>query len=294
MIRDLPIKLGPEFPFAPNSFESKDGTLHYVDEGEGPVVVMVHGNPTWSFLYRDIIQELSPYYRCIAMDHLGCGLSEKPDDTSLYTLDQHIERTVKLIESLEIKSFVLLVHDWGGPIGLGAAARLKDKVKGICITNTAAFPFKRIPKRISVCRIPFFGDFIVRGLNGFVRAAKTMTTVKPLREIEQYGYSFPYDSWENRVAINAFVKDIPMRKGHASYPVIQSIEKSLSHWDETPVALFWGMQDWCFHPVLIPEFKQRIPHAEVFQYETAGHYLFEDNLKRIATDLKAKLSQFFS
>jgi len=283
-----------EYPFAPKRFSTKDGELSYLDEGDGPAIIMFHGNPTWSFFYRNVIQELSSDYRCIAMDHLGCGLSDKPQDFNLYSLSQHIDRAEALIKHLELKSFVVLVHDWGGPIGLGTAARLHSMVKGLAITNTAAFPFPRIPRRIALCRWPIVGSFAVRWLNAFVGPAKTMTTVKPLSPLIKEGFSFPYDSYKNRIAIDGFVKDIPMNPKHLSYSTLKEIENSLKLWENIPVALFWGMKDWCFHPVLLDPWKDYLPHGVVHRYKKAGHYLFEDSFDDILPDLKTELTRMWS
>ncbi|MBU4393539.1 MAG: alpha/beta fold hydrolase, partial [Proteobacteria bacterium] len=153
----------PEYPF-PSHFATIDGhLLHYIDEGAGRVIVMVHGNPTWSYYYRHLIALLSKTYRVIAIDHLGCGLSDKPQKYP-YQLKNHIDNLQALLRQLRINSYSLIVHDWGGAIGLGVAGRYPAAIEKLVILNTAAFHSQRIPWRIRLCRWPFIGSLLVRGL----------------------------------------------------------------------------------------------------------------------------------
>lgn len=272
---ELPPRLKVLFPFEGKEFDSSGGRLHYVDEGEGPAVVMFHGNPTWSFFYRDLILELRNSHRCLALDNLGCGLSDKPQQGD-YALEAHIDRACQWIESTGIESFHLVVHDWGGPIGLGMAARLKDRVKRISLLNTAAFPFPTLPARIAACRVPGLGALLVRGANAFVRGATRMTTEEPLADAVIEGYCYPYGNWHDRIAVHKFVKDVPMNRSHRSWETLKSVEDSLSNWRNVPVQILWGMQDWCFHQKILKEWESILPGATIHRFEDAGHYLMED------------------
>ena len=236
---------------------------------------MLHGNPTWSFFYRNLVLALKDSNRCLVPDHLGCGFSDKPQAAD-YSLAGHVRRTTEWIRSLDIGEFHLVVHDWGGAIGFGAAAELRDQVKSISILNTAAFAFPKIPLRISVCRWPLIGRLLVRGANGFVEAATKMTTTRPLPEAVIQGYRYPYGNWHDRVAIHAFVKDISMRESHPSWSTLKAIEGSLPYWRDKPVQVLWGMQDWCFHAGILAEWEKRLPDAKVYRFAEAGHYLMED------------------
>jgi cis-3-alkyl-4-acyloxetan-2-one decarboxylase len=272
---ELPPWLKVLYPFETASFASSEGHLSYVDEGAGPAVVMFHGNPTWSFFYRDLILQMRTDHRCLALDHLGCGLSDKPQRSG-YHLSGHIDRAVAWLQSLSLDGFHLVVHDWGGAIGFGVAAQLRDQVKGITILNTAAFPFPSIPREIALCRIPLVGSLLVRGANAFVEGANRKTTVRPLSEAVASGYRWPYDNWRNRVAVHAFVKDVPMRPAHRSWNCLRTIEESLPFWNDRPVQIIWGMQDWCFHQGILSEWKRRLPQARVHSFKDASHYLLED------------------
>ncbi|MEX0321294.1 MAG: alpha/beta fold hydrolase [Puniceicoccaceae bacterium] len=288
-MNQLPPRLEVLYPFSQNRFESPEGVLNYVDEGEGEAVVMIHGNPTWSFFYRNLVLDLRDTFRCLALDNLGCGLSEKPQKGD-YTLAGHISRTCDWIESLGLESFHLVVHDWGGPIGLGMADKFSDRVKSITLMNTAAFEFPSLPGRIAVCRIPLLGALLVRGLNGFAKGATQMTTVQPLAEAVQEGYLYPYKSWHDRVAIHRFVKDIPMNKSHVSWETLKDLEHSLEKWRHAPVRILWGSQDWCFHERILRVWESILPDADVQRFTEAGHYLMEDAGDAIIAEVRRFLT----
>ncbi|OGV50305.1 MAG: alpha/beta hydrolase [Lentisphaerae bacterium GWF2_52_8] len=273
------------YPFQPHYFKVRDYRMHYVDEGKGNPVVMVHGNPTWSFFYRGLITEFSRTNRVIAPDHLGCGLSDKPQDFE-YRLETHIDNLENLILSLDLEKITLIVHDWGGAIGMGFAVRHPQRIRSLIITNSAAFSMKRIPLRIDFCRIPKLGEFLIRRLNLFSLAALRMAVVNPLDEKTKKGYLLPYDSYENRIAVSRFVEDIPMHPEDPSYEVLLGAEHGLWMFREYPVALVWGMRDWCFSPAFLQRWCLYYPQAEVLPLESAGHYLLEDQPGKIIPFLR--------
>lgn len=266
-----------EYPFASHTLDLDGLSYHYLDEGQGDVLLCVHGNPTWSFAWRHVVRELSADYRVLAVDHIGCGFSDKPQDYP-YTLETHIGNLQRLIEALDLKQITLIAHDWGGAIGMGAAGRMPERFSRFILMNTAAFRSTKIPFRIAVCRWPVLGPFGVRGLNLFARAALRMAVTKRDRMTKAVcqGYLAPYDSWANRVAVLRFVQDIPMQASHPSYNTLVEVEQGLKQFGEFPMKLMWGMQDWCFTPEFLKEFEQRFPQADVTRFEDAGHYLFED------------------
>ena len=278
-----------EYPFSPRYFNCKGQRLAYLDEGEGPVLVMVHGNPSWSYLYRRLVQELRGQMRCIVPDHLGCGFSDKPQDGN-YRLADHIARLEALLDHCQVMQCVLMVHDWGGAIGMGWAGRHPEKIKGLVVTNTAAFASSRIPLRISVCRWPLLGPLLVRGLNGFARAALTMAVNRALPSAVAQSFIAPYDSWANRIAILRFVQDIPMHAHHPSWSTLQQVEKGLSGLQDKPMLLCWGGKDFCFNDLFYKEWQRRFPQAECHYFAQAGHYLLEDAGDEI-TALVAAFSQ---
>lgn len=285
----LPEPILAEYPFTPQVFTHAHGQLSYVDEGEGRPVVMLHGNPTWSWFYRRVMTDLRSDYRCLSLDHLGMGLSEKPKGGP-YHLAAHRDRFRDWLEHLGIKQFHLIAHDWGGAIGAAFAVREPERLLSLTFMNTAAFPFPHIPWRIGICRIPLLGRFLMTGLNGFARAATRITTVKPLPKDIRKGYLFPYQRFQDRVAIAEFVRDIPIRESHRSYKTLVETGKNLERLRRHPTLLLWGMQDWCFHPRVLAAWQRRFPDAEVVPLEEAGHYLLEDEPEACSRAIKRFLS----
>lgn len=275
----LPAWLVREYPFAPKSFVTPGGArLSYVDEGprRAEAVLMLHGNPTWSFYYRNLIRALAPTTRCIAPDHIGMGLSEKPPDYA-YTLATRIADVAALVASLDLKRVQLVVHDWGGAIGFGFAARHPDLIGRVTILNTAAFASPRIPARIALCKAPLIGPLVVRGLNGFAWPATWMAmNRRRLTATEQNGYLFPYDSWANRVAVSAFVRDIPLAASHPSWSALAEVEQGLRHFRERPALVVWGGRDFCFNDSFLARWRAVLPQADVHRLADAGHYVLED------------------
>ena len=265
-----------EYDFSTRQIEVDGHNMHLVDQGDGSPVVFVHGNPTWSFYYRRLIRMLPDGLRAIAPDHIGCGLSDKPQAYE-YTLNSHVENLCALIDSLHLENVSFVAHDWGGAIAMGCAATMADRVRSISLFNTAAFPPPYFPLRIRACRFPILGAFAMRGLNLFSRAALSMAMSRTkLSKAARVGLLAPYNSWHNRVAVNAFVRDIPANDRHATWNRLAEIESSLPEFCETPVQLVWGMKDWCFNEKCLQRFMDAWPHASVLKLNDVGHYVCED------------------
>jgi len=252
--------------------------MSYVDEGPriDEAVLMLHGNPTWSFYYRDLIRRLSPGQRCVVPDHVGMGLSEKPQDYE-YTLKTRIADIEALLALLGLRRVSLVVHDWGGAIGFGFAARHPHMVHRLVILNTSAFAADRILGRIALCGMPLVGPLIVRGLNGFAGAATRMAMHRRvLTPDEKRGYLFPYDSWMNRVAVDAFVRDIPVKPAHRTWPILAEVEQGLGQFRDHEALIVWGGRDFCFNDYFLGRWREMFPQAAVHRIEDAGHYVLED------------------
>ena len=224
-----------------------------------------------------MIGALSPSRRAVAIDHLGCGLSDKPSDYD-YCLENHVDNVCKLVDELDLQNVTLMAHDWGGAIGLGALLARKERFKKVVLFNTGAFPPPYIPFRIRVCRWPLVGKLGVQGLNMFARAATFMATEQKggLPKNVAAGLLAPYDNWNNRVAIYNFVKDIPLSKSHRTWAVLDTIESRLGELADWPIMMAWGMKDWCFRPECLDRFNGHWPNAEVHKIADAGHYVIED------------------
>ncbi|MEO0509363.1 MAG: alpha/beta fold hydrolase [Verrucomicrobiota bacterium] len=289
---DLPPDVRLEYPYAGNLFEQPDGVMmHYLDEGSGPVVLMLHGNPTWSFYFRNLVDELvEAGFRCIVPDHVGCGLSDKPQEYD-YTLERRIADVQGLMEHLGISSFSLVVHDWGGAIGCGLATRRPEALKKLVLLNTAAFVSKRIPLRIWLVKLPIIGQAIIRGINGFAGPAAIMSVEKPLSPSVKRGFLYPYRRWSERVAVWNFVKDIPMDESHPSFAQLAAIEAGLGLLKKKPVQMVWGGKDFCFNMHFLDRWREIFPEAECCLHEDAGHYILEDGGVEAIEQITAFLSQ---
>lgn len=270
-----------EYPFTPKKISINGHALSCLDEGHGSPVVMLHGNPTWSFYYRNLVNLLRENFRIIVPDHIGCGLSDKPQDYP-YLLENHIDNMERLLAELSIDRYSLVVHDWGGAIGMGLAARQPDRIQSITVMNTAAFTSRRIPLRIRICRIPVLGDILVRALNTFAKGALTMAVSKKMKPEIARGYIAPYDSWKNRIALLRFVQDIPLSPNDRSWETLATIENSLKQFKNTPMLVLWGGKDFCFTRHFYDEWMLRFPDAEGHFFTDAGHYVLEDAFDRLA------------
>ncbi|MCK9457293.1 MAG: alpha/beta fold hydrolase [Candidatus Riflebacteria bacterium] len=285
-----------EYPFKSNYFTHKSGLMqHYVDEGNGQPFLMVHGNPSWSFLYRDMIKSFMGDYRCIAPDHIGCGLSEKPDNTVFpYTLKAHIDNLEALIDSLNLtQPLVIAVHDWGGAIGMGYAVRHPEKVSKLVILNTAAFRLPNgcaFPWPIWAFRHTEIGPELNRKLNAFSFIASLTCSIKGMSKKIRDGFVAPYDSPQNRVATTEFVLDIPLNPGDRSYEELLKTENGLETLKEKPMIICFGRRDFCFNRHFYNEWVKRFPFAEKHTYN-AGHYLLEDAGDEIFKTVKCFLER---
>jgi haloalkane dehalogenase len=268
------------YPFASHGMEVDGRRLHYLDEGDGdpsqPTLLFVHGNPTWSFHWRRLILLLRNGYRCVAPDHLGCGLSDL--QPRRLRLSDHIDNLVQLIQQLDLRRVTLVAQDWGGAIGLGALLAERARFERIVLFNTGAFRPWFIPWRIRVCRTPLFGKWAVQGANAFSRAAMTMTLArKPrLEPAVAEGYLAPYSSWQRRAAVHQFVQDIPASPRHPTWHALHAIESQLPELANVPSLLVWGARDWCFTTACLDRFVQDWPHAQVHRLEDVGHWVLED------------------
>ncbi len=276
----LPDDIREEYPFNGKFFELSDSHhLHYLDEGEGAgtPILMLHGNPTWSFFYRKLVLALRGEARCLVPDHLGCGLSDKPSyGVFPYDLAAHIANLRQLLDHLGVEKVRLVVHDWGGTIGLGAFRDEPERVERLVLLNTAAFLSRHIPKRILFCRLPLLGSFLVRGLNAFAGLAARMAVVQPLLPVIRRGFLFPYDSWANRVAVWRFVRDIPHELDHPTRSLVAAIEDKLTRFSDKPALACWGVRDFCFNDHFLDQWRSRFPDLRVHRLPDAGHYLLED------------------
>ena len=284
------------WPFAPRWFDSADGRMHYVDEGprDGRPIVMVHGNPTWGYLYRRFIEAVTAAgYRAIVMDHLGFGRSDKPDRPELYQIPRHGDRCEALLESLDLTDATILVQDWGGPIGLTWAARHPERLRSLAVLNTFAHrpPGKvTLPLPLKLFRTPGVGETMVKGAHAFVKVflfKAGLVHPKRLGAHEKAAYLAPHPTWSSRTPILVFPREIPSGpEGPVSDFLAEVHEGLMAGCAGKPVFIAWPMKDVAFTPDMLDQlWLKDFPDAEVLRIEDAGHYIQEDAHEQVIPPL---------
>jgi len=301
----------PDYPFTPRRFEVRPGiALSYLDEGprDGEVVVMVHGNPSWSYYWRHLVSGLSDRYRCIVPDHVGMGLSGKPDDGGGvrppadpagarydYTLQSRIDDLGALLRHAGIDDatpVTLAVHDWGGMIGFGWALSHMPQVRRLVITNTAAFPLpaaKPMPWQLSLGRDSTVGGWAIRRFNLFARGAAWLGTERRLPAAVREAYIAPYRGWDAAISTLRFMQDIPLREGDRAWPLVEEAGRRLHEFADRPAFIGWGLRDFVFDRHFLAGFRDALPRAQVMAFDDAGHYVMEDRHEALVPAIRAFL-----
>lgn len=281
------------YPYKSNFLKLKSGlNLHYVDEGKGSPVFMIHGNPTWSFYYRSLIDEIKSNNRAIAIDHIGCGLSDKPDGKSYsFNLESRVNDFKQLVDhTCPDEKISLVVHDWGGMIGVVYALQNLDKIEKIVITNTSGFfpPNKKgLPLRLWLLKyISAFATPAVLLFNLFSWAATFMAPFKKLPKDVKKGLVAPHNNVRNRISTLKFVQDIPLKKSDESYDLVRFADENLKELLQKDMLIVWGEHDFVFDKDYYNEWIERFPKVESHFFSDAGHYLFEDIPEKINPIIK--------
>jgi haloalkane dehalogenase len=283
------------YPFSSKYIKIKGLDYHYVDEGKGEPLVMVHGNPTWSFYFRRLIEGFSDRFRCIVPDHIGCGLSDKPTEKKYdFRLKSRVDDLEFFLEKLRVKNDITLVlHDWGGMIGSAFATRHPERIKRLVILNTAAFFLpegKNLPFRLQLARnFTFFAGPAILKFNLFAVSALYMASRKGLSREVKKALLAPYDSPRKRIAIMKFVQDIPIDPTDPSYATVKQTQDNLFLLKEKPMLICWGMRDFVFDEDFLDQWIKRFPEAQVHKFADAGHYVLEDE----AENILECMNQFF-
>lgn len=254
--------------------------MHYVDEGNGEPLVLVHGDPTWAYLYRDFIRSLSQGYRCVVPDHMGMGKSDVPKSPYPYRLQHHIDNFESLLSSLGLTDITLVLHDWGGPVGLGFAIRHAKLIKRLVLMNTWAFapwPGGPFPKLLEIIRSEHGENFVLKR-NGYLRNAILGTTYNKhkITQMVLDAYLAPYPTPESRLALLCWSRDIPMIESDPSFSEMKQIEMELGQFNKLPILLIWGMRDPVLPPSVLNLWQNVFPKAFVYEINNASHFLQED------------------
>jgi cis-3-alkyl-4-acyloxetan-2-one decarboxylase len=270
---------GGTFPFEARYMEAGDVRLHYVDEGprDAAPLLFVHGNPTWSYLWRRPIAELSAKgSRCVALDHMGFGRSGKPPQLARYTLQAHVDNAVALVDELDLRDVTLVAHDWGGPIGLGAMLERRDRLRAAVLTNTWAWELPSfVPSFIREFRTEGLGEILVLGGNLFVESIPGGMARRETDPVMMEAYRAPFPDYWSRLAMLAAQRDIPFTERDRSAALMGSIHERLHELD-LPVTLLWGMRDPVFQPVFMEQWRELFPDARVVELQDAAHFVPED------------------
>jgi haloalkane dehalogenase len=297
----------PDYPFVPQRIDIRPGiAMSYLDEGprDGEVIVMLHGNPSWSYYWRHLVLGLcdpasNRQYRCIVPDHVGMGLSDKPDDAADaaprydYTLQSRVDDLAMLLERLGITgSVTLAVHDWGGMVGFGWALSHMPQVQRLVVLNTAVFPLpaaKPMPWQLSLGRDSRIGGWAIRRFNLFARGAAWLGTERRLPAAVRKAYIAPYQGWEAAISTLRFMQDIPLREGDPAWPLVAETGRRLAEFADRPAFIGWGLRDFVFDRHFLDGFRRALPRAEVHAFEDAGHYVLEDKHEVLVPAIRAFL-----
>lgn len=284
------------WPYEPRFFATEDGPMHYVDEGPrtNRTCVLLHGNPTWSYLFRKLIGPLAADgHRVISVDHLGFGRSAVPDGPQRFTIERHSTRLASLLDSLDLRDVTLVVHDWGGPIGLPWAARRQDVVHGLALLNTFA-PTLPGPMgqraSLRLLRSRLLGPTLVKGRNvpteEFLFKAGTAHP-EAFDEMTKAAYRAPHPDRRSRTPMLVFPRQVPFRTDHPVAKSMNAASEALRvQMRDKPVAIWWGMADVLFGKDGLSQWEQVFPHAQVHRMADCGHFVPEDAPQHLLHDLR--------
>ncbi|MDZ4730153.1 MAG: alpha/beta fold hydrolase [Xanthomonadales bacterium] len=275
--------------------------MHYLDEGPGdaPPVLMLHGNPSWSFYYRNLVLALRENHRCIVPDHIGCGLSDKPPlEDYDYCLQSRIDDLSRLMQHLQLdqgnaRPITLVVHDWGGMIGMAWAVQHAEHIEKLVIMNTAAFPMpreKRLPAALALARNSRLGAWLVLRCNAFAGAAARVGFKKPVSQQVRDAYVGPYDSPANRIATLRFVQDIPLSEEDSGFDILLNTAEHLGKFSNLPCLVAWGERDFVFDQPFLDTWLKLFPQAQTIRLPDCGHYVLEDG----GAELLEHIGQFIA
>jgi haloalkane dehalogenase len=246
--------------------------MHYVDEGEGDPVLLLHGQPTWSYLYRKVIPELTPTARVIAPDYFGFGLSDKPTERDWYSYDAHTTSIARLVEQLDLRNLTIVMQDWGGPIGFRVAVENPDRVAHLVVLNTGIYSGR--PPGETWLR---FRELVRRTGTDFEPSRLIrLTLTRQISDEEAAAYDAPFPTPESKTGVLMFPELVPDSDEHPSAAAMLAVREQLTHWDK-PTLVFFGDSDPIFSPRVAERLAALIPGA-VLQppIEGAGHFLQED------------------
>jgi haloalkane dehalogenase len=270
------------FPFQSRYTTLSNGArIHYVDEGKGPLLLLLHGNPTWSFLYRHLIADLRHRFRVVVPDYPGFGLSSVPRGYG-FTAAEQAATLVKFVEQLDLRDMTLMLQDWGGPIGFSIAQKHPDRVAGFIIGNTWAWPLERTGHKLfSTLMGGLGGRFAAWSFNGVVRFFMSKGVKRRLTGAETAMYLAPFADRCSRTPTHVFPAQL-----WDAHSFLKEVYLGLESLSDRPALIVWGMQDFAFQTSERVRFERVFSHHQTLLLENAGHFIQEDAPGEIATAIR--------
>jgi len=275
----------PGYDFAPNYVEQDGLRMHYVDEGEDTPVLLLHGEPTWAYLYRKVIPQITPVARCIAPDYLGFGRSDKPVAREWYSYDTHAASLARFVDELDLRDVTVVMQDWGGPLGMRLAIERPDRVTGMVVMNTGILSGR--PPSDTWLR---FRELVRQSGTEF-QAGRLIrrTCITELREDVVAAYDAPFPVPESKTGALMFPEQVPTEPDHPSAAKMREVRDSLRSW-EGRALVFFGDSDPIFSPRVAERIAELIPGAELQEpIAGAGHFLQEDAGEEVGQRIAAWL-----
>jgi len=284
-LRTKPDWLKPLFPWEQQSLTVNGRTMAYIDEGDSNArpVLLLHGNPTWGFLYRDFISPLTQAgYRTIVPDWIGAGYSDKPHVDAALTLSHHIADLVSLIDQLRLIGFVIVGQDWGGPQGVGAALQRLERLDALVLMNTWLFTdyvgrFHSSPRPWTTWHAPLIGQFFMKRNKVLSFAGPSAVSQRGMTETEARAYHHIYDEPDSDHVVLTWPRTIPLGEGDRGWADMLAIQRRLPELAGIPTILLWAPEDNVFPIEYANRLKELLPHAEgPVTFDKAAHFLQDD------------------
>lgn len=271
------------FPFEPHWLRLKNGAVvHYLDEGDGPVLLLLHGNPTWSFLYRKIIPGLKGQFRLIAPDYPGFGLSTAPEGYG-FTAAEQVDAVAELVDKLGLRDYSIMMQDWGGPIGFAVALRHPERVRGFVIGNTLAWPLMRTGQHaFSRLMGGPVGQAMAGCCHGVVRTFMKIGVETRIDAKVLEMYLAPFEGGRDRAPTHIFPREL-----RSAEPFLAELYKSLAKLSDKPALIVWGERDFAFQEGERKRFEQLFPNHKTVILQNAGHFIQEDAPDEIVMAIKS-------
>ena len=291
MREPLPESLKKLYPFQSKYLRLKCGNvMHYIDEGPEEVVLFLHGNPTWSFFFRNLILLLKRDFRCIAIDHIGYGMSDKPQKYQ-YNIATHIENAIHFAEAMKFKKFHIVAQDFGVAIAMAMAERWPERITSMAFLNSTVSRLTTLPSMLLFFKFPVFTFLFARLLNLFVRLNIHFGTVGVLDRDVIKGYLWPYRHFSDRIAIAGAIEDVPWLPDHPSMETLERLINKAYLLENKKIKFFWANDDMRYSSVALYSWRDVLPNAWLKTYDRVGHLSLEDS-EEVVSDVRAFISKW--